>query len=93
MPSTPEIPNIQSLIWRIKILGKPDIKKTRRTHGHVGITGKIIVDLKGIADRCYPCFDKIQRSRIIKTGGRPYSKRISNKNFFKKPDGKNKKTA
>ena len=54
MPATPELTDILRNIRIIKILQKVKTDHPAKPDGHIGITGKIVIDLEGIGQHPHP---------------------------------------
>src|SRR5271157_906159 len=48
MPASPELLDIQRSVRGVEIDGQLYVEHQRRTQGHIGITGEIVIELEGI---------------------------------------------
>jgi hypothetical protein len=86
VPTPPEFDDGGGFVGGIEVQGQIYVEELPQAQSHVGISGKIKVDLKGVAERSRPGFEKGRSARAVKKGGYPGRKGVRNNQFFEKPE-------
>ena len=82
MPPTPEVGRIQRLVRRVEVLRKAKSQQHRQTNGHVGVSGKIEIELHRIAERRGPARDHRELVGMIKQACDRGCNAVGNDEFF-----------
>src|SRR5216110_1355787 len=61
MPAAPELADIDRLIGRIEVERQPHAEQARQSDRHVGVAGKIEIDLQRVGERRRPTVDQAVR--------------------------------
>ena len=61
MPSTPEVGDVGRLVGAEKVHRKPDVEHPRQSDRHVGVSGKVEIDLQRIGQRRVPGLKQAER--------------------------------
>lgn len=66
MPTSPEIREVSTLIWRIKIISQPEAHDQSKADGHIRITREVAIYLHCISEYAHKSLQPIVSTRIIK---------------------------
>jgi len=87
MPAFPKFADGGGFVGRVEIEGEFDIEKPPQAQGHIGISGKVEVDLKSVAESASPGFEKSDWIGAVENRRYPGREGIRNDHFFEEPQG------
>ena len=86
MPAPPEFSNRGGAVRIIEVFRECESEQPPHADCHIAVTGKIIVDLKRIAECAEPCRRECQRIRHAEYRIRNQPDRVRNQQLFRKPE-------
>lgn len=87
MPAPPEIDDRGGLVGRVEVERQLDVEKPSQSESHVGVPGKVEVDLEGVAEGAAPGLEKGQPPAAVEDARHPWGERVGDDQFLEEPQG------